>query len=52
MNQYNIIEISERRYMIQTYTKEFGWVYVLKSKSLEPKIFSKEEAVEYIKKWL
>lgn len=52
MNKYEITEISERRYMIQTYTKEFGWIYVLESNKLKPKVFTKEEVIEYITKWL
>ena len=52
INKYEITEISNRKYIIQTYTKEFGWVYVLKKNTLSPKVFTKTEVIEYITKWL
>ena len=51
-NKYEITEISNGRYIIQTYTKEFGLVYVLEKNTLNPKIFTKTEIIEYVTKWL
>ena len=52
INKYEITEISNGRYIIQTYTKEFGLVYVLEKNTLNPKVFTKTEVIEYITKWL
>ena len=52
INKYEITEISNRRYIIQTYTKEFGLAYVLEKNTLNPKVFTKTEVIEYITKWL
>ena len=52
INKYEITEISNGRYIIQTYTKEFGLVYVLEKNTLNPKVFTKTEIIEYVTKWL